>query len=121
MNAIDRIKARAGRTAWWSDRWAWRGALAAAPLGALAAILHALLVLRTGWAEALVLYLIGALVAAGIGCLLGGPLGGAAQALKDSRSAGEPDSGSVEVPGQPAPPAAQEADGSQPGQRTVAA
>jgi hypothetical protein len=80
--AIDRIRAGAGRTAAWSDRWAWRGALAAAPLGALAAILHALLVLRTGWAEALVLYVIGALTAAGIGCLLGGPLGGAAEARR---------------------------------------
>jgi hypothetical protein len=61
---------------WWSDRWAWRGALGAAPLGALVAILHALLVQRAPFDEALVAYLIGAMVAAGIGCVVLGPLGG---------------------------------------------
>lgn len=82
MNAIQRIHARAGRTAWWSDKWAWRGAFGAAPVGALGAILYALLVQRVGWSEALTAYGIGALVAAGIGCLLLGPLGAAGQALR---------------------------------------
>lgn len=86
MNAIERINAQAGRTAWWSDRWAWRGAIASAPAGALAAILHALAVVRAGWADALLAYGLGAMVAAGIGCLLGGPLGAAGQALRDSRN-----------------------------------
>lgn len=72
---------------WWDDRWAWRGALAAAPFGALAAVLHALLVLRTSFGEALVLYAIGALVAAGVGCLLAGPLGGTACAVRQWRAA----------------------------------
>jgi hypothetical protein len=119
MNAIERMRARARRTAWWSDRWAWRGALAAAPLGALAAILHALLVLRTGWEEALVLYAIGAMVAAGIGCLLGGPLGGAVQSLRDSRSAGR----RRRTGTQPceAPPAEQDLDSMLHGPRAAAA
>jgi hypothetical protein len=55
------------------------------PFGALAAILHALLVLRAGYGDALLAYALGALVAAGIGCLLGGSLGafcvGARQSL----------------------------------------
>lgn len=83
MDAIARITARAGRTSWWNDRWAWRGTFAAAPLGALAAILHALVVLRVGFGDALVAYGVGALAAAGIGCLLGGPLGAAGCALRE--------------------------------------
>jgi hypothetical protein len=82
MDAIARIHARAGSAPWWSDRWAWRGALAAAPLGALAAILHALVERPTDWVAALLAYLVGAMVAAGIGCLLGGPLGAAGVALR---------------------------------------
>ncbi|MFP5220217.1 MAG: hypothetical protein ACLGIG_10885 [Actinomycetes bacterium] len=76
---------------WWDDRWAWRGALAAAPLGALAAILHALLVERTSFGEALVLYAVGALVASGIGCLVAGPLGGTANAVRRWRAVRRPD------------------------------
>jgi ABC-type uncharacterized transport system permease subunit len=72
-------------TSWWNDRWAWRGALAAAPLGALLAILHALVVLRTGVEQALGAYVVGALVAAGIGCLLGGPLGAVGTGLRHRR------------------------------------
>jgi hypothetical protein len=83
VDAIARITARAGHTPWWNDRWAWRGAFAFAPLGALAAILHALVVLRVGFGEALTAYGVGALVAAGIGCLLGGPLGAAGCALRE--------------------------------------
>jgi ABC-type uncharacterized transport system permease subunit len=82
METIARIASRAGETAWWSDTWAWRGALAAAPLGALAAILHALVVLRAGWSESLTAYGVGALLAAGVGCLLGGPLGAAGRGLR---------------------------------------
>lgn len=67
---------------WWNDRWAWRGALAAGPLGALAAILHALIVLRAGPPEALIAYAVGGLVAAGIGALLAGPLGAAGTAFR---------------------------------------
>jgi hypothetical protein len=67
---------RGDRTStWWSDRWAWRGAFALAPLGALGAILHALLVERASVGDALLAYALGAMVAAGIGCVLGGPLG----------------------------------------------
>lgn len=82
-----------GTCTWWDDRWAWRGALVAAPAGALAAILHALLVLRASFGEALVLYVVGALVASGIGCLVAGPLGGTACAVRQwraSRRAPEP-------------------------------
>lgn len=76
---------RLATATWWSDRWAWRGALAAAPAGALAAILHALLVQRTGVEEALVAYAVGAMAAAGIGCLIGGVLGGANAAVRKRR------------------------------------
>lgn len=85
MDTIARIQERAGRSAWWSDTWAWRGAIAAAPLGALVAILHALVVLRAAPAEALVAYVVGGLTAAGVGCLLAGPLGAAGLALRDRR------------------------------------
>lgn len=70
---------------WWNDRWAWRGALACAPLGALFAILYALAVLRLGVVDALWAYLLGAAVASGIGCLLGGLLGGAANGWRHRR------------------------------------
>jgi hypothetical protein len=73
---------------WWSDRWAWRGALAAAPAGALIAILYALLVLRLPPADALLAYGLGALVASGIGCLLAGTLGAAGAGLQHSRRCG---------------------------------
>lgn len=69
-------------TVWWSDRWAWRGTLAAAPLGALAAIVYSLVVLRLPPVTALLAYGLGAALAAGIGCLLAGPLGGTAVALR---------------------------------------
>ena len=75
---------------WWDDRWAWRGAFAAAPFGALAAILVALGVFRASYGDALLAYLLGAAVAAGVGCLLGGPLGGALHARR-SRPARQPD------------------------------
>lgn len=66
----------------WNDRWAWRGALSFAPLGALAAILYALLVLRLTPVGSLWAYLLGAAVASGIGCLLGGTLGGFANGVR---------------------------------------
>ncbi|HWH27700.1 MAG TPA: hypothetical protein VNU26_01855 [Mycobacteriales bacterium] len=76
---------------WWDDRWAWRGALAAAPFGALAVVLHALLVLRTSFGEALVLYAVGALAASGVGCLVAGPLGGTACAVRRWRASRRPE------------------------------
>lgn len=72
-------------TVWWSDRWAWRGTLAAAPLGALGAIVYSLVVLRLPPVPALLAYGLGAALAAGVGCLLAGPLGGAAVALRRRR------------------------------------
>lgn len=83
QHALDRLS----RATWWSDRWAWRGALVAAPAGALAAILHALLVQRLGVEESLVAYAAGAMAAAGIGCLVGGALGGANAAVRKRRHA----------------------------------
>lgn len=82
QHALDRLAA----ANWWSDRWAWRGALAAAPAGALAAILHALIMQRLGVEESLVAYAVGAMAAAGIGCLIGGALGGAHAAVRARRS-----------------------------------
>jgi len=70
---------------WWSDRWAWRGALAAGPLGALVAILYALIVLRMSPTESLLAYLLGAAVASGIGCLLLGPLGASVETIRHRR------------------------------------
>lgn len=70
---------------WWSDRWAWRGAVAAAPFGALLLIVHALLVLRAPFDQALLAYGVGALLAAGLGFLLMGPLGGAIEASRRRR------------------------------------
>ena len=67
---------------WWSDRWAWRGALGAAPFGALAAILYALIVLRTPPVEALMAYALGAALASGVGCLLLGSLGGSVETIR---------------------------------------
>lgn len=67
---------------WWSDRWAWRGALGAAPLGALAAILYALIVLRMEATDALLAYLLGAALASGVGCLLLGSLGGSVETIR---------------------------------------
>lgn len=67
---------------WWSDRWAWRGALGAAPLGALAAILYALIVLRMAPTEALLAYLLGAALASGVGCLLLGSLGASVETVR---------------------------------------
>jgi hypothetical protein len=84
MSAADVVSPPPAR--WWDDRWAWRGAIAAAPLGALAGILNALLVERTGFAEALFAYGLWAAVAAGIGCLLLGPLGGTANAVRMRRA-----------------------------------
>jgi hypothetical protein len=72
----------APRARWWSDRWAWRAAIAAAPAGALVAIVHALLVLRASVSEALVAYVVGAMLASGIACVLAGPLGGAVTAAR---------------------------------------
>lgn len=73
----------------WNDRWAWRGALAFAPLGALLAILYALLVLRLTPVDSLWAYLLGAAVASGIGCLLGGTLGGVANGARHRRCSRE--------------------------------
>ena len=63
---------------WWSDRWAWRGALIGAPLGALAALLQALVALGFAPVPVLIAYAIGAVAGSGVGCLLGGPLGAVA-------------------------------------------
>ena len=60
---------------WWSERWAVRGGLVAAPLGALAAIVVALVVLRYGPVPALLAYLLGGLVSGAVGYLLGGLVG----------------------------------------------
>ena len=91
---------------WWNDRWAWRGALAAAPLGALVAILHALTVLRVGVEAALVAYVVGAMAAAGIGCLLAGALGAAWTGLKHRRCAVAPAEQEAVVTGAREPAAA---------------
>lgn len=85
----------------WDDRTAWRGAIAAAPVGALAAILHALLVLRLPPVDALVHYLIGAMVASGIGCLLAGILGGALNARRTGASSRRRGSGRHGPSGRP--------------------
>jgi hypothetical protein len=74
-----------GDLRWWSDRWAWRGAVAAAPLGALAALLFALVELRAAVSVVLLSYALGAAVAAGAGCLLGGPIGAAVEASRRDR------------------------------------
>lgn len=74
----------------WDDRCAWRGALALAPVGALLAILYALLLLRMTPVESLWAYLLGAAVASGIGCVLGGTLGGVATAVRHRRCAEQP-------------------------------
>lgn len=86
MTATDPTCRHSGPS-WWSDRWAWRGALAAAPIGALLAILHALVAERGGVEQALVAYVVGALAAAGIGCLLGGALGAVGTGLRHRRCA----------------------------------
>jgi hypothetical protein len=100
--ALDR-RHRAPAT-WWNDRWAWRGALAAGPAGALAAILHALAVERAPLEQALVAYLVGAMVAAGLGCLLLGPLGGSVATYRHRRGARYPDLAGDVYPDEPAPP-----------------
>ncbi|HVM29133.1 MAG TPA: hypothetical protein VM433_15855 [Mycobacteriales bacterium] len=78
--------ARVPSPTWWSDRWAWRGALAAAPLGALGAILYALATVGFEPGSALLAYLLGAAVAAGIGCLLGGPVGVVVDGVRSRRA-----------------------------------
>ena len=83
--------------AWWSDRWAWRGALVAGPLAALGTILYALLVVRASPVDALVAYAIGGAVGAGIGCLLAGPLGGAVTGFRSSRARAAGPSGDDEI------------------------
>lgn len=85
MTTSHRTADPAAPNRWWSDKWAWRGAIAAAPLGALVAILYALAVLRLAPAEALLAYLLGAAVASGIGCVLAGPLGASIETLRYRR------------------------------------
>ena len=67
---------------WWSDRWAWRGAIGAAPFGALTAILYALIVLRLAPTAALLAFLLGAALAGGIACLLAGSLGASVETVR---------------------------------------
>lgn len=91
MTRSHRTEGPAAPNRWWSDKWAWRGAIAAAPLGALLAIVYALVVLRLAPTEALLAYLLGAAVASGIGCVLAGPLGAAVETLRYQRGWSEDD------------------------------
>jgi hypothetical protein len=85
MSATQSTSGRPAPCTWWSDRWAWRGALGAAPLGALVAILYALVVLRTSPTDALMAYALGAAMAGGVGCLLLGPLGASIETVRHRR------------------------------------
>ena len=85
MSATQSTSGQPAPCTWWSDRWAWRGALGAAPMGALVAILYALVVLRTSPTDALMAYALGAGLAGGVGCLLLGPLGASIETVRHGR------------------------------------